>query len=257
MAWLTNRARRGLSLRSRMRSDGRTEGSRRCSVAFAGFGRWSSAGAGRTGSSVRERRNRAAGRCGWTRLRPRQFVTPAPTPGWQRCRATPRRPPHRAPATSAAASSTCPAALAADHSGQRLGRLEHRRPGVLRLEHRGVARLFEDRPGEPVVARGLDLDDHRAVLQLLDDALVLAGPARALRREPDTAGLGLRDLVGTGPLRHVGSQVGARLEALAGDARLANAVQAEGAGVALCRIPRVDVPALVSVVQEVGLDTAA
>src|SRR3954465_7788197 len=98
-----------------------------------------------------------------------------------------------------------------DRAADRLAR-------VLGLEDRGVARLLEDLAHEVVGAREAVLDDHRTVGELLGDALLLARPARAVRRDPHPRDAGRLDLAGPRPAVDVsrGVDLGAPGEALVG-----------------------------------------
>src|SRR5688500_10245640 len=120
---------------------------------------------------------------------------------------------------------------AAGEPGERLGTLEHRGASLFRLDHHGIAAEAEDLVHEPVGALEMLLGDHGAVLQLLDHPLVLARPARALGRPPDTRYLGPLDLAGLQPSARVGLDPLARLELLVEDVGRADPVKPEGARV--------------------------
>src|SRR5205085_3163121 len=97
----------------------------------------------------------------------------------------------------------------------------NRLAGVLGLQHGGVAGLLEDLAHEPGDAGEAQLDDQRAVLQLLDDRALLARPARAFGRDPQARAARGGHLAGARPAVDVGGGVdlGARLEVLVRDSR--------------------------------------
>ncbi len=94
----------------------------------------------------------------------------------------------------------------------------NRLPGVLWLEHDGVAGLLEDLTRQPIGAREPKLDDERAVLEFGEDGPFLTSPARPFGRDPHAGAARRRHLAGAGPAVDVGRRVdvGARLERLVG-----------------------------------------
>src|SRR4051794_34555709 len=72
----------------------------------------------------------------------------------------------------------------ADRVEPRHGR-PYRLARVVGLQHRGVAGLLEDLARQEVVTLVAVVDDDRAVGELLGDAVLLARPPGALRRDPD------------------------------------------------------------------------
>ena len=102
------------------------------------------------------------------------------------------------------------------------------------------------------------LDDDGAVGQLLDHGALLAQPARPLRRDPDAGDVGGRHLAVGHPALDAGQllDLGARLEGLLGERRLLDPVELEVANAVFGQVVALDVPALVAVLQPVGLDRA-
>src|SRR3954451_22910204 len=147
-------------------------------------------------------------------------------------------------------------ASAPGRAHQLFGRVEHGLARLLGLEDDRVPGLLEDLPAQVVVTGVGKLDDHRAVGELLDDALVLARPAGTLRRYPYARDARVRDLACAGPALDVRLHALARLELLVQHGGLANPVEPERARLVLVGIPAVDVPALAPVHQLVGLDAA-
>ena len=134
--------------------------------------------------------------------------------------------------------------------------MEHRLARLLRLEHRGVAGLLEDLLGQVVEAAVGQLDNHRAVVQLLGHAAILARPARSLGRDPHAGHFRGGDLPRRGPALDVGLDALARLVGLVEHGGGADAVEPEGARGLLGGLVGVHVPALGAVHQLVRLDGA-
>src|SRR4051794_32748444 len=62
-------------------------------------------------------------------------------------------------------------------AGDGLGGGAYGAAGILGLEHDGVPRLLERLAHQPVDAGEAELDDHGAVLKLIDDMALLARPS--------------------------------------------------------------------------------
>ena len=133
--------------------------------------------------------------------------------------------------------------------------------GVLGLEHGGVAGLLEDLAHEPVDAREAQLDDDRAVRQLLDRRCAPRAPSGRARARSTRA---RRARPATSPVRGqpstsaAGSTSGRGVKRSSVTSARLIAVQPEVARRRLARgVVGGDVPALAAVDQRVGLDASA
>ena len=116
----------------------------------------------------------------------------------------------------------------------------------------------EDLAHQPGGAGIGKLDDHRAVGELLDHGALLAQPAGPLRRDPDPGHVGGRHLAVGHPALDAGDllDLGAGLEAAAGDLGLLDPVELEVAHCLAAKVIALDVPALAPVLEPVRLDLA-